>query len=188
MIMATDIWLGEPLGGDLRAARVELARRFVRAYGPVAPRHFAAWTGIGAGEARARLEELGREVVEVKLDGAAGWMLADDLELLADPPPASGARLLPAGDPFLAQRDRTTLVPDKAVQRAVWRPVGSPGLVLMTGRPVGTWRARVVGKRLDVAIETVASLGERQRTAIEQAAAIVAPFRGRDDVTVSFDD
>jgi hypothetical protein len=188
MIMATDIWLGEPLGGDLRGARVELARRFVRAYGPVAPRHFAAWTGIGAGEARARLEELGREVVEVKLDGATGWMLAEDLELLADPPSAAGARLLPAGDPFLAQRDRTTLVPDKAVQRAVWRPVGSPGLVLMTGRPVGTWRARVVGKRLDVTIARFVSFGERQRTAIERAASIVASLRGQDDVAVSFAD
>ena len=36
------------------AARLELARRFVHAYGPVLPRHFAAWTGIAPAEARDR--------------------------------------------------------------------------------------------------------------------------------------
>ncbi|HET6951739.1 MAG TPA: winged helix DNA-binding domain-containing protein [Acidimicrobiales bacterium] len=188
MIMATDIWLGEPLGGDLQAARIELARRFVHAYGPVAPRHFAAWTGIGAGESRDRFMALGDELAEVKLDGVTAWALAADLDMLADPPLASGARLLPAGDPFLAQRDRATLLPDRAQQRAVWRPLGSPGIVLMTGRPVGTWRARATGSRLEVAVEPFGTLGDRQRTAIEQAAGAMAPFRGRDRATVVFRD
>jgi DNA glycosylase AlkZ-like len=186
MLMSTDIWLGQPLGGDVQAGRLELARRFVHAYGPVMPRHFAAWTGFSPDEARDRFLSLGSELVDVRLDGATGVMLADDLEMLADPPLASGARLLPAGDPFLAQRDRSTLLADKARQRALWRPVGSPGLVLMTGHPVGTWRARVAGSRLQVAVEAFGSLGDRQRTAIEQAAAIMAPFRGREDVELTF--
>jgi Winged helix DNA-binding domain len=115
-------------------------------------------------------------------------MLEADLDCLADPPLAGGARLLPAGDPFLAQRDRSTLIPDRAVQRAVWRPVGSPGLVLMTGHPVATWRARQAGPRLDVVVEPFAAggLGERQRTVIEQEAAIVALFRDQGDVVVRF--
>lgn len=186
MIMATNIWLGQPLGGEVRLARVELARRFVHAYGPVAPRHFAAWTGIGAAEARDRFVDLGSELVEVRVDGAPAWMLEADLECLSDPPLAGGARLLPAGDPFLAQRDRSTLIPDRAVQRAMWRPVGSPGLVLMTGHPVATWRARQAGPRLDVVVEPFAGLGERQRTAIEQEAGIVALFRDQGDVAVRF--
>lgn len=186
MMMATDIWLGEPLGGVVPEARTELVRRFVHAYGPVAPRHFAAWTGIAPSEARDRFEWLGAEIVEVKLDGAAAYVLAADVPMLADPPLASGARLLPAGDPFLAQRDRATLIADKARQRAVWRPVGSPGLVLMTGHPVGIWRARIAGSRLHVSVEAFGTLGDRQRTAIEQAAAMMAPFRGRDEVELSF--
>jgi hypothetical protein len=113
-------------------------------------------------------------------------MLEADLECLSDPPLAGGARLLPAGDPFLAQRDRSTLIPDRAVQRAMWRPVGSPGLVLMTGHPVATWRARQAGPRLDVVVEPFAALGERQRTAIEQEAGIVALFRDQGDVAVRF--
>jgi Winged helix DNA-binding domain len=186
MLMATDIWLGEPMGGDVRSARVELARRFVHAYGPVAPRHFASWSGIGAIEARDRFLDLGSELIEVRLDGAPAWVLAADLDELQDPPLAGGARLLPAGDPFLAQRDRSTLVPDRSLQRAVWRPVGSPGLVLMTGHPVGVWHARVVGSRLEVAVEAFTPLGERQRTAIEQTAGLLAFFRGQGDVAVRF--
>jgi hypothetical protein len=186
MLMATDIWLGEPLGGELKVDRITLARRFVHAYGPVTARHFAAWSGIGAAEARARFEALGAELVEVRLDGAPAWMLAGDLELLDDPPLAAGARLLPGGDPFLAQRDRSTLVPDRAQQRALWRPVGSPGLVLMTGHPIGTWRARQTPKRLEITVEAFVAPGERQRTAIEQAAGVVALFRRAADVDVRF--
>src|SRR5690606_23390827 len=185
-LMATDIWLGSPLGGGLAAARLELVRRFVHAYGPVTARHFAAWTGISPDEARERFLELGDELVDVKLDGANAVVLAADRELLADPPFAVGARLLPAGDPFLAQRDRSTLLPDKAHRRALWRPAGSPGLVLMTGRPVGIWRARQAGARLRVTVEPFGELNPRKRQAIEQAAAVVAPFRGRDDVEVTF--
>ncbi|HEX6420124.1 MAG TPA: winged helix DNA-binding domain-containing protein [Acidimicrobiales bacterium] len=188
MLMATEIWLGEPLGGDVRAARLELARRFVHAYAPVIPRHFAAWTGVSPDDARDRLLDLADELVEVKLDGATTFALVDDIDLLTDPPLASGARLLPAGDPFMAQRDRATLLPDKAHQRAVWRPVGSPGLVLMTGHPVGTWRARVAGSRLHVTVAAFGSLGPRQRTAIEQAAAVAAPFHGREDVELTVDE
>jgi Winged helix DNA-binding domain len=186
MLMATDIWLGEPLGGDVREARLELARRFVHAYGPVAPRHLAAWAGIGAGEARDRLDALGRELVPVRIDGAAAVMLAADLDTLSDPPLAAGARLLPAGDPFLAQRDRATLIADRARQRALWRPSGSPGLVLMTGHPVGTWRARAAGSRLHVTIEAFVDLGDRHHQAIEQVAAAIAPFRGREEVELTF--
>jgi DNA glycosylase AlkZ-like len=70
----------------------------------------------------------------------------------------------------------------------VWRPLGSPGVVLMTGRPVGIWRARAAGSRLEVTVDAFALLGDRQRTAIEQAAGAIAPFRGRDDVAVTFRD
>ncbi len=185
-LMASNIWLNGPLGGDVPEARLELARRFVHAYGPVSPRHLAAWTGMSATDARDRFASLGDELMDVRLDGAPTVVLAEDIDLLDDPPLAGGARLLPAGDPFLAQRDRATLLPDKARQRAVWRPVGSPGVVLMTGHPVATWRAQVAGGRLRVTVDPFGSLGDKQRTAIEHAASLIAPFRGRDEIDLSF--
>lgn len=185
-LVATDIWMGGPLGGDVGEARTELARRFVHAYGPVSSRQLATWTGIGTAEARGRFAALGDELVDVRLDGAPAVVLASDVDAVVDPPLAVGARLVPAGDPFLAQRDRATLLPDKAHQRAVWRPLGSPGLVLMTGHPVGLWRARRARGALGVTVEPFSSLGERQRLAVEQAAAVVAPFRGCEEAEVEF--
>ncbi|MGH9111947.1 MAG: winged helix DNA-binding domain-containing protein [Acidimicrobiales bacterium] len=188
MLTGTEIWLGGPLGGDVAAARLELVRRFVHAFGPAGPRHFAAWTGVGAVDARDRFERLRPELAEVNLDGVVAWMLADDLGALGDPPLAAGARLLPSGDPFLAQRDRSTLLPDKAAQRTVWRPAGGPGLVLVTGRPMATWRARVAAGRLDVVVGPFTKLSDRQRSAVEQEAALIAPFRGRELASVTFTD
>jgi DNA glycosylase AlkZ-like len=185
-LMASNIWLNGPLGGDVPEARLELARHFVHAYGPVSPRHLAAWTGMSATDARDRFASLGDELTDVRLDGAPTVVLAEDIDMLDDPPLAGGARLLPAGDPFLAQRDRATLLPDKARQRAVWRPVGSPGVVLMTGHPVATWRAQVAGGRLRVTVDPFGSLGDKQRTAMEHAASLIAPFRGRDEIDLSF--
>jgi hypothetical protein len=57
---------------------------------------------------------------------------------------------------------------------------------MMTGRAVGTWRAQVAGGRLRVIVDAFASLGDKQHTAIERAAALVAPFRGRDEIELSF--
>jgi hypothetical protein len=59
---------------------------------------------------------------------------------------------------------------------------------MVTGHPVGTWRARGAGSQLDVTIEPFAKLNDRQRTAIEREAELVAPFRGRDEATVTFTD
>jgi hypothetical protein len=56
----------------------------------------------------------------------------------------------------------------------------------MTGHPVATWRARQAGPRLDVMVEPFVALGERQRTAIEQEAGIVALFQDQGDVAVRF--
>jgi len=56
----------------------------------------------------------------------------------------------------------------------------------MTGRPVGIWRGQVAGGRLRVTVEAFGSLGDKQRTAIEQAASLIAPFRGRDEIDLSF--
>ena len=105
---------------------------------------------------------------------------------MLDDPPRRRGRLLPAGDPFLAQRDRATLLPDKTAQRAVWRPVGAQG---WSWSPVIRWeRGAAGGSRLEVTIEPFTKLSDRQRTAIEAEAEIVAPFRGREEATVTFAD
>jgi hypothetical protein len=116
--------------------------------------------------------------VEVDTDGGRAFMLAADADTLADPPSADGVRLLPTQDPFLQQRDRATLLPDPALRRRPWRPVGGPGLLLLDGRPAATWRFQVHRERLRVTVEPFGSLPTAAHAAAEAEAERLAPFRG----------
>jgi hypothetical protein len=55
-----------------------------------------------------------------------------------------------AGDAFLHQRDRATLVPDADHRKKLWRPAGAPGLVLIGGTAAGVWRQKQAKDHLDV--------------------------------------
>jgi len=46
-------------------------------------------------------------------------LLEEDLAQLESPPTALGVRLLPPHDPFLLLRDRSTLEPDRSLQRHI---------------------------------------------------------------------
>ena len=135
----TDQWLRltEPAGD----AGAELARRYLHHLGPSTHTDLAAWAGIAPAHAKALLKAVEDELVEV--DDA--YLLAADLPAFESPEPAPGVRLLGPGDPLLTARDKERLIEDKALRQKVWRPIGSPGVVLSDGVPAGTWRLRKQG-------------------------------------------
>jgi Winged helix DNA-binding domain len=124
-------------------------RRYLRHLGPSSHSDLAAWAGIAPSHAMALIETVADELVRV--DGR--HLLAADREALESPPPARGVRLLGPGDPLLNARDREVLIADKEVRKRIWRPVGSPGVVLHDGRPAGAWRARKQGAKLRIETE-----------------------------------
>ena len=63
-VLARD-WLGEPEPPDRDAALAELARRYLTAHGPASAQDLAAWIGLPLRDARAGLEAIASEVVEV---------------------------------------------------------------------------------------------------------------------------
>jgi hypothetical protein len=187
-VARTDRWLGRPLpDGDRPRARAELARRFLHCYGPSTPRAFAEWTTRSVADARDAFALVDSELVEVDAAGTRAWALAADADPLADPPHADGIRLLPPQDPYLQQRDRTTLLPDKTLHQRVWRPVRPPGVVLTAGQPVATWRSRRADKRLAVTVEPLARLSAQTRAAIQAEADRIAPLRDCQAAQLTFD-
>ena len=73
---------GRLTGGlDGGAARVELARRWLRSFGPAPVSDLQWWGGWTGGQTKAALAAL--PTVEVELDGQPGVALADDLEFPA---------------------------------------------------------------------------------------------------------
>jgi hypothetical protein len=139
------------------AAGAALVRRYLTAYGPSTPAHFAHWAGLGTAHAR----EL--------------WGLVQPEPVTPEPVSADGVRLLAPGDPLLLGRDREQLLPDPALRKQVWAAIGGAGLVLADGRPVALWRARKQGKRLDFSVDAFGKLPER---ALEAEAERLAPHRG----------
>lgn len=166
----TFVALNEPAGRE--AARAELVRRYLRAYGPSTAAQFAEWCGIGAKDATRSLTS--SDSVEVA-DGR--YLLAEDQERLESPTPATGLRILPPRDPYLLDRDRSTLVPDREVQRRLWRANPTDGVILADGEPVATWRPHKRGKVLRLNVQPFAPLNRSTLSELDAEAAALAPLR-----------
>lgn len=151
-------------------ARVELARRHLRVYGPATPDGLARWAGIGPREARAAFDGLGGSLTAVRTSIGDGWILADDEAAFRAPAaPATGARLLPSGDAYtlLHGADRELLVPGADRRALLWTPRVWPGAVPLDGEVVGTWRRA----EADLTIAPWRRLSAAERRSIEAEAA-----------------
>jgi Winged helix DNA-binding domain len=166
-----------PKAPQLEDPGAELARRFLRAYGPARPKLFADWAGLAKSHANVLWERAGT-LAEVEVDGKKAWALADDNRALAKEPQVDGVRLLANLDPLNAGRDRELLVPDPAVRKRIWTVLGGPGTVLAAGEVAGLWRAAKKGKKLVVTVEPLGELTKAAKDELAAEAERIAPFRG----------
>jgi hypothetical protein len=166
------------------AARVELARRWLSAFGPALVSDLQWWTGLTAGQVKQALAQL--DVTEVDLDGSPGVMLAADVPGLDDAPTVEpwGA-LLPALDPTaMGWRERAWYVGVHTA--ALFDRSGNIGpTAWWDGRIVGGWAQRKDGEiavRLleDVGAEAAAAIAaeaQRLREWIGPGATVTPRFR-----------
>jgi Winged helix DNA-binding domain len=185
VVGAVDDWVRDPAPQmEPHAAKLELLRRFLHAYGPASKRMFAEWTARSVREVETLFGDLGEEIERIDRDRYSGWMLARDSDTLRVPPDPDGLWLLPPLDPFLAQRDRATLIPDRTLADRVWKPVGPPGAVLRDDQVIGVWRSTRKARRLAMTVEPFAPMTRSTQMAIEAAADRLAPFRGTAEAMV----
>ena len=126
---------------DREDALAELARRYLRGYGPATPADLAAWCGIGLRKADSAWTAIAGELAEVMAPAGPMWILKRSSRSVAaaarSPAPV---RLLPAFDTLLlGYADRTPLVPARFVRRinaggGMIRPT-----ILTDDGVVGTW-------------------------------------------------
>lgn len=181
-------WLDGPLPKtDPAADRATLLRRYLRCYGPSSRGEFAAWLGVRAGDVDPWWDTVTDELTPVECDGRRRWIRTEDLAELRSAHEAHGVRLLPPGDPYTQTRDRDTIV-DPKYQRAVWKTVGAPGVVLADGAVAGIWRPRKSGRTLTLTVTPFQPMSSRLRALLREEAAPVATLRGAADVDVRFDD
>jgi hypothetical protein len=177
------VWTVQRPDGDPREARLELARRYLRVFGPSTPAAFATWAAIAPAAGRIAFDALAEAMVTVRTPIGDAWILDADVAALRGPggPPAP-ARLLPSGNAYylLQGRDRELLVPDAERRATLWTSRVWPGAVLVAGELAGTWRrANAV-----VTIRVWRPLSTAERGAVEaEAASLPLPgFGGRIDV------
>ena len=156
-------WLPGFLPADGDAAMRVLVTRYLHAYGPATPRHFARWLGIPARYAAGLFCRLAGDLERVEVDGTPGWAIAGD----TGTPAAQhrGVRLLPYFDAYVvAAQPREWLYPGAAATRAL-TPTGQAGnypVLLVDGVVSGVWHQRRSGRKLAITVEPLRELTASQ--------------------------
>jgi hypothetical protein len=146
---------------------------------------FRDWMGSGNQATAGLWAELGDGLVRVQVEGRRYDLPETLLDAVRKAPAPGGVVLVPPGDPYLRQADRTLLVPDRERRHQVWRPLSGPGAILVDGEVAGTWRYRRTGH--EVTITSFGSLTPAQRAKAEQSARLIATVTGNDQPGVTWD-
>ncbi|HEY6961218.1 MAG TPA: crosslink repair DNA glycosylase YcaQ family protein [Gaiellaceae bacterium] len=144
----------------------ELARRYLRVFGPSTASRFARWAGISQREGAAAFARL--ELLAVRTPLGDEWLLPEN-ESDARKPAAGSTRLLPSGDAYwlyFDEAERMLVVPEADRRARLWTSRVWPGALLVDGELRGTWR-RAQHK---LQIETWTRLTRAQRDAVEAEA------------------
>ena len=175
LVLAAD-WLGERPPPRREAALSELARRYLRAFGPATEADFAGWAGLGLREIRSALAGIAGELIEVRVGDRTAWTLKGAVRR----PRRRIVRLLPAWDTYLmGHRDREFIA-----EPVRWRRIMPGGGILrpsivVDGVAAGTWRLRRGGSTLKVEVEPFDELDPAVAEAIAAEAIDVGRFEGK---------
>jgi hypothetical protein len=167
-------------GTDPRAAAAELARRWLRAFGPGLATDLQWWAGWTVAVTKRALADVA--AVAVEIDEGTGYVLPDDVDPV-DPAPPS-AVLLPGLDPStMGWKSRAFhLDPDHVPVLFDRNGNGGPA-VWVDGRIAGGWTQRKDGA---IALHLLADVGAEATAAIEAQAHALEALLGEVRFTTRF--
>ncbi len=162
-------------------------RRYLHAYGPATPQHFAKWLGAPPGWATTLFGELAAagRIEEVGFERTPAWVAAGDTDFPDGP--ARGVRLLPYFDAYvIAGQPRERLFPGEAYRRALaGGQAGNYPVLLVDGVAAGVWHQRRRGRRTTVTVEPLGRLTARQERELgEQAERVGAVLEATAELVV----
>ena len=161
-----------PQDGD--AALRALVARYLHAYGPATPQHFARWLGIPPRRAVELFDELAGELERVELDGEPGWAVAGDTE--TPPGRTKGSACCPTSTPSSSQASRGSGCTRARPSTRALSPSGQAGnypVMLVDGVVGGVWHQRRSGRKLAITVEPLGELTARQRRQLDDEVELV---------------
>lgn len=165
---------------DPEEARADLARRWLRAFGPAPIEDLKWWTGWPVRSTKAALAAVG--AVEVALDDEVdGWVLPDDLE--PEPGTEPWVALLPSLDPTTMGWKRRGWYLGPHGPELFDRNGNAGPTVWVDGRVVGGWAQHPDGEVITALLEDV---GADATAAVERRAAELQAWLGATRITPRF--
>lgn len=165
-----------------RSAGVDrLIRAYLRLHGPATIAEVAGYLGTSASALKRSWPS---DLADLRVEGSRRFVL--DAGAVAAAPTPKLVRLLPPYDPYL-QGDRRTIVPDKALHKAVWQILGNPGALLLDGEIAGTWRVKASGGRFTLAVTAFTPMPRSRRPDVEAEAERVAVVRDQVLARITYD-
>lgn len=178
-------WLGSWRDVDPERALVEVARRYLRAYGPATPKDFTRWWGTWPGVGKTAWMGLAKELAPVSIEGQRADILASDLPSIASASSEPSVRLLPPFDPYLmGYSTRDHLFAAEHSSRVSRTAGWISAVVLMDGRVIATWTHAMAKKTLVVTVDPFRKLSPSTLKQIRAGAEVIAGALGLTEAAV----
>jgi len=160
-------------------ALTEMARRYLRSYGPATRDDFGRWWGNWQGVGKAAWTGLEQELTPVSIEGRRADILATEVKALTSKKTPASAQLLPAFDPYLMGHSTREHLFDSRYRARVSRVAGwiSP-VVLIDGRVEGTWTHEVKKKQLVITIEPFTRIPAKVKPRLRERASEIGEALG----------
>jgi uncharacterized protein YcaQ len=164
-----DRWLGKWSAVAPDEAIKEVARRFLRVYGPATLDEFARWWGVAAGQVRPVFKVLAGELSEVTVEGWRAWLLNESLAEIEAAELKPVVNLLPFFDPYtIAIARHSEHLLDETYKSRVYRAQGwiAP-VVLVNGRIEGVWEQERQSSGVAVKVDLFTQTGGEVKSRLE---------------------
>ena len=172
-------WLGSWREMDPDTALIEVARRYLRAYGPATKSDFARWWGTWPGVGNRAWAGLAGELVPVTIEGVNADVLAFDAGRIRKQPATASVQLLPPFDPYVMGHSSRDHIVEAANLSKVSRTAGwISAVVLVDGRVAGTWSHVASKGTLQISVEPFQRLAPKTRVEIRHRAESFAQTLG----------
>lgn len=171
-------WIGKWQSIEPKLALQEIARRYLRAYGPASPEDFAFWWGCQKTRAKNLFKSIAGELEEVEVEGWRAFALRATLPHIQSVEPAEQIHLLPLFDAYTigVPRDCEPLLA-RAYKRKVFNLQGwTFAVILVNGSIQGVWHSTIRRSQTIIRVNLFSSSTALIRKGIEAEAERLSHF------------